>query len=65
MNCELCSKIWSSTKEYEKTLHYPWDEDPAIVIKDGKPYLYAPCEDSYYSKHVTETNYCPKCGRKL
>lgn len=64
--CELCKKIWSSQEEYCKQFaHHHYDETYALVMEDGKPYLYVPCEDWYYSDVVMQVNYCPKCGRKL
>lgn len=64
-SCNFCSKIWNNAEEYELSLRYPWNVDPAIVMQDGKPYIYVPCEDSYYSRCVTEASYCPVCGRKI
>ena len=63
-SCDFCSKIWSSQDEYQLSCK-PWDEVPTIVMKDGKPHLYVPCDDWYYTRCVTELNYCPVCGRKL
>ena len=51
--CELCKKIWSSQEEYCKQFaHHHYDETYALVMEDGKPYLYVPCEDWYYSDTV-------------
>lgn len=63
--CELCKKIWSSQEEYQRQFRYHYDETYALVMEDGEPYLYVPCEDWYYSDIVMQVNYCPKCGRKL
>lgn len=61
--CPLCDEIWSSKEAYEYTMD--WPDKIAIVMEDGKPWLYVPCEDSYYSDTKMQINYCPKCGRKL
>lgn len=68
MNCEFCKKIWNSKEEYTKQFTYPYDENVAIVLDEehcGKPSLYIPIEDYYYSGVYLQMNYCPKCGRKL
>lgn len=65
MECKLCETIWSSKECYTNQFSHHWDEEKAIVMEDGKPYLYIPCEDFYYSDTVMQINYCPKCGRKL
>lgn len=65
MECKLCEKIWKSEDDYRNQFKYDWDEGNAIVMEDRKPYLYVPCDDSYYSGTVMQINYCPKCGRKL
>lgn len=61
--CPLCDKIWSSKEVYE--YETDWCERIAIVIEDGKPWLYVPCEDVYYSDTKLQINFCPKCGRRL
>lgn len=61
--CPLCDKIWSSKETYEYAMD--WPDKIAIVMEDGKPWLYIPCEDSYYSDTKIQINYCPKCSRKL
>ena len=64
-SCDFCRKIWSNAEEYELTLKYPWYDIPAIVMKGEKPRIFLPFEDSYYTRYVTEANYCPVCGRKI
>ena len=52
MNCEFCKKIWNSKEEYIKQFTYPYDENVATVLDEercGKPSLYVPIEDCYYS----------------
>ena len=61
--CPLCDTIWSSKEAYEYEMD--WPEKIAIVMEDEKPWLYVPCEDSYYSDTKLQINYCPKCGRRL
>ena len=61
--CSLCDEIWSSKEAYEYAMD--WPDKIAIVMEDGKPWLYIPCEDCYYSDTKLQINYCPKCGRKL
>ena len=65
MNCDFCSKIWSSQSEYKKQFEHPYDETNAIVMESGSPYLYVSIGDWYYSDTYIQLNYCPKCGRKL
>lgn len=61
--CPLCDEIWSSKEAYEYAMD--WPDKIAIVMENGKPWLYVPCEDSYYSDTRLQINYCPKCSRKL
>lgn len=61
--CPLCDKIWSSKETYEYSTD--WPDKIAIVMEDEKPWLYIPCEDSYYSDTKLQINWCPKCGREL
>ena len=61
--CPLCDKIWSSKKAYEYSTD--WPEKIVIVMEDGKPWLYIPCEDDYWSDTKLQINFCPKCGREL
>ena len=64
--CPLCDKIWSSKEEYKDFVGDEWEECNAIVMENGKPYLYIPIEgDFYYSDTYMQINFCPKCGRKL
>lgn len=74
MGCDFCKKIWNSVKEYKedykerfKDMKYESEyyEEDAIVIFNGKPYLYITCEDHYYNDINRQINYCPICGRKL
>lgn len=65
MSCKLCEKIYPNKKLYQKLFDNPYDESYAIVMENGAPYLYVPCDDWYYSDTVMQVNYCPKCGRKL
>ena len=65
MNCKLCEKIWKSKDEYRESERYPWDERIVITMKEGQPWLYVPCGDTWYSDTVLQINYCPYCGRKL
>lgn len=65
MSCNFCETIWLSEDHYRTKFSNHWDERKAIVIEDGEPYLYIPCDDPYYSGTVMQINYCPKCGRKL
>lgn len=65
IGCKFCEKIWNSQEEYKNQFEYYWDERNSIVMKDGEPYLYVPCEDYFYSDVVMQINYCPKCGRKV
>ena len=67
MACDFCKKIWSSKEEYIKQFAYPYDENVAIALEErcGKPSLYVPIEDWYYSGIYLQINYCSKCGRKL
>jgi hypothetical protein len=64
--CPLCDEIWSSKEAYKDFVGDEWEEYNAIVMEDGKPYLYIPIEgDFYYSDTYMQINYCPKCGREL
>ena len=65
MKCELCETIWKNVSHYTNQFENSYDEVAAIVMKNGMPYLYIPCEDYYYSGTVMQINYCPKCGRDL
>lgn len=66
IGCKFCEKIWNSQEEYKNQFDDRWDERNSIVMKNGEPYLYVPCEqDSFYSDVVMQINYCPKCGRKV
>ena len=65
MDCEFCKKIWNSKEEYKNQFESTWEEDNAIVMENGKPSLYVPCDDWYYAKTVMQINYCPNCGAKL
>lgn len=65
MSCKFCQKIWNSEEEYRGRFENHYDETSAIVLEDGKPYLYVPCEDDWYSGTTMQINHCPKCGRKL
>ena len=61
--CPLCDKVWSSKEAYEYSMD--WADRCAIVMENGKCWLYVPCRDVYYSDNVMQINYCPKCGREL
>lgn len=63
--CPLCDEIWSSAEAYKDFCEHSYREKIAIVMENGKPWLYIPCEDDYYSDTRLQINYCPKCRRKL
>lgn len=63
--CPLCDEIWSSKEAYQNFCEYSSRERIVIVMEDGKPWLYIPCADEFYSDTKIQINYCPKCGRKL
>lgn len=63
--CPLCDEIWSSTEAYQNFCEHSYREKNVIVMENGKPWLYIPCEDDYYSDTRMQINYCPKCSRKL
>ena len=65
MNCDLCQKIWDSIDEYQGQFGHDDDEEVSIVMKDRKPWLYIPVDDPYYSDTYLQTNFCPKCGRRI
>lgn len=65
-SCDFCKKIY----DYDTLMYLNhWDRDICVCITfikdDNAYYLWAECEDDYYSDNITEINYCPKCGRKL
>ena len=63
--CPLCDEIWSSKEAYQNFCEYSSRERIVIVMEDGKPWLYIPCADEFYSDTRLQINYCPKCRRKL
>ena len=68
MSCKFCEKIWANKDEYRNQFKYDWDEEIAIVLDedlDGKPALYIPIDDYYYSDTYLQINFCPICGRRL
>lgn len=66
MDCIFCRKIWNNIKEYKEYYREnEYYEEDAIVMFNGKHWLYVTCEDSYYNDTNMQINYCPKCGRKL
>lgn len=63
--CDFCKEIWDSKEEYRNHFLHCYEENMAIVMENGEPWIYIPCEDPYYSDNLVKLNYCPKCGREL
>ena len=63
--CDFCKEIWDSKEEYRNHFLHCYEEEMAIVMENGEPWLYIPCEDPCYSDNIIKLNYCPKCGREL
>ena len=66
-SCEFCSKIYSIT-EAEKWKNTILDYDsttPGVICanRNGVYELWSECDDSYYTGHVLDIQYCPICGR--
>ena len=69
VECSFCNKVYS-LKEARKWRDDSWDwelDTPnTICVKNIGGYaLWSKCDDSYYTGHVMEINYCPICGRDL
>lgn len=69
-DCKLCSKIYTEEEAEKWKKNMDWEREdynkPIVMRYDsGKIYLWARCNDSYYTGAVMKINYCPICGRKL